>query len=110
MDAQFKKGILEMCILYSIYKEEMYGYDIMQKMSNLFPEVNESTFYSILRRLCGEGATEVYYGTTSNGPKRKYYRITSEGKKYLDTCINDWTKIKRIVSEIGIPSIARQDC
>ncbi len=109
MDAQLKKGILEMCILFSISKEEMYGYDIMQKMSKLFPEVNESTFYSILRRLCAEGTTEVYYGTTSNGPKRKYYRITTEGRRYLDTCIHDWNKIKNIVSEIGIPSY-RQDC
>ena len=102
MDAQLKKGILDMCILYIISQEEMYGYDIMKYMGKFFPEVDESTFYAILRRLNKEGLTEVYYGQVSNGPQRKYYRILDKGRKNLQNSIIDWKNISIIVNEIGI--------
>ena len=102
MDAQLKKGILDMCILYIISQEEMYGYDIMKYMGKFFPEVDESTFYAILRRLNKEGLTEVYYGQVSNGPQRKYYRILDKGRENLKNSITDWKNISIIVNEIGI--------
>ena len=100
MNAQIKKGILEMCILYLVSQEDMYGYTIMKKMSKYFPEVNESTFYSILRRLNKENATETYIGEVSNGPKRKYYRITKSGELYLKQNINSWRQINNVVNDI----------
>ncbi len=102
MDAQLKKGILEMCILYTIQQKEMYGYDVMKYMNTFFPEVDESTFYAILRRLNKEGLTEVYYGQVSNGPKRKYYRILNKGKESLEKSIGDWKNMLAIINEIGI--------
>jgi PadR family transcriptional regulator PadR len=102
VDAQLKKGILEMCILYTIQQKEMYGYDVMKYMSTFFPEVNESTIYAILRRLNKEGLTESYYGQVSNGPKRKYYRILEKGRESLKESIADWNNILAIVKEIGI--------
>ena len=102
MDAQLKKGILEMCILNIINQREMYGYDIMKYMGQFFPEVDESTFYAILRRLNKEGLTEVYYGQVSNGPRRKYYRILDKGRESLHKSIDDWKNILFIVNEIGI--------
>jgi len=102
MNAQIKKGILEMCILHVISEEEMYGYDIMRKMNVYFPEVNESTFYSILRRLNKEGSTETYFGEVSNGPKRKYYRITKAGTEKLKEDVLSWKQINKIVIDIGI--------
>lgn len=102
MDAQIKKGILEMCILFMISKEDSYGYVIMQDMHQRFPNVDESTIYSILRRLNKTGCTEIYYGNKSNGPKRKYYRITEEGRKVLHESISDWIEICDIVDDIGI--------
>ncbi len=102
MDAQLKKGILEMCILYVVQQKEMYGYDIMKYMSVYFPEVDESTFYAILRRLNKEGLAEVYYGQESNGPQRKYYRITQSGSERLKNSILDWERIKAVVFKIGI--------
>lgn len=102
MDAQIKKGVLDMCILYCISQNEMYGYDIMQKMHQYFPDVNESTFYAILRRLNKEGSAETYFGAESNGPPRKYYRITEEGKIRLQANIKDWNNISSKVNEIGI--------
>lgn len=48
MDAQIKKGILEMCILKKLSEDDYYGYTLMQEMRKLFADVNDSTFYAIL--------------------------------------------------------------
>lgn len=102
MEAQIKKGILEMCVLFIIRDNEMYGYDVMKFMKRHFPEVNESTFYSILRRLHADGSAEITLGVESNGPTRKYYKITNTGHDVLKNSINSWKRIRDIVEEIGI--------
>lgn len=103
MDAQFKKGILEMCVLYTIRDNAMYGYDVMKSMKRYFPEVNESTFYAILRRLHADGNAEISSGgAESSGPTRKYYKITEAGRETLLNSIESWKRINNIVSDFGI--------
>ncbi len=102
MNVQMKKGILEMCILHEVADQEPYGYEILKSMGTFFPEVDQSTIYAILRRLNADGHTETYLGDTSNGPPRKYYRITEAGRAYLQACVSDWKKLCRTVNEIGI--------
>ena len=102
MDAQIKKGVLEMCILYKLSQKDYYGYPLMQEMKSVFSEVNDSTFYTILRRLNKEKATDIYFGNESGGTQRKYYKITEEGLKRLEKSINDWKQLKLRVSEIGV--------
>lgn len=102
MDAQIKKGVLEMCLLYKLSQKDYYGYNLMREMKVIFPEVNDSTFYAILRRLKKEGATVIYFGEESNGPKRKYYQITKEGTRILEKHICDWNKLKEITKQLGI--------
>jgi len=102
MDAQIKKGVLEMCVLYIINEKEMYGYDVMKHMKKYFPDVNESTFYSILRRLHADGSAEVSLGQESLGPTRKYYKTTESGRVVLCEAMESWRRICSSVEEIGI--------
>lgn len=102
MDAQLKKGILEMCILRYVEQHSPYGYDILQMMHRYFPEVSESTLYAILRRLHSEGATATFTGEVSKGPARKYYRITDAGQQRLAQMKEDWHRLQAIVSQLGL--------
>ncbi len=102
MDAQIKKGILEMCLLKKLSQSDYYGYTLMQEMRKVFTDVNDSTFYAILRRLNKEGKTETYFGKESLGPKRKYYRITDFGICDLNSSVQDWKELQNIVEQIGI--------
>ncbi len=102
MDAQIKKGILEMCILHMISENEMYGYDIIQRIHGFFPEVTESTIYAILRRLHKDGSTDTFQSAGPKGPVRKYYTITEQGLFRLSQARADWGRLKNIVEEIGI--------
>ena len=102
MDAQLKKGVLELCLLQCLSGEPKYGYDIIQTMRACFPEVTESTFYAILRRLAKEGAADTFQGSVSNGPVRKYYRLTDEGREQLAQLAEDWQRLREIVEGLGI--------
>ena len=102
MDAQLKKGVLELCLLQCLSGEPQYGYDIIQMMHKYFPEVTESTFYAILRRLHREGAATTYISEESRGPVRKYYQITEQGRKEFERMRKDWVQLKEIVEKIGI--------
>ncbi|MBR3841027.1 MAG: PadR family transcriptional regulator [Erysipelotrichales bacterium] len=101
MDAQIKKGTLELCILLLLRNGDLYGYDIMKQMNVYFPEVNESTFYAILRRLAKDGILETYNGEVSNGPIRKYYRITQLGYEELNHNLNDFMKLVDIINTLN---------
>ena len=102
MDAQIKKGVLEMCILHMISENEMYGYDIIQQIHGFFPEVTESTIYAILRRLHKDGATATFQSAGTKGPVRKYYKITEQGQQQLEQRKADWRCLQETVSKIGI--------
>ena len=102
MDAQLKKGVLELCLLQCLSGEPKYGYDIIQTMRGCFPDVTESTFYAILRRLGKEGAADTYQGSESNGPVRKYYRLTAAGRERLDQMSADWRSLREILEKLGI--------
>ena len=71
-------------------------------MRGCFPDVTESTFYAILRRLDKEGAADTFQGSVSNGPVRKYYRLTEAGRERLDRMSEDWRRLRDVVRQLGI--------
>lgn len=99
---QMKKGVLEMCILQVVSKDELYGYEIMKRVTEAFPDINESTVYAILRRLHADGCTESYTGETSGGPTRKYYRVTNTGRERLEKMIAEWNEMLGAINSFGI--------
>lgn len=102
MDAQLKKGVLELCLLHGVSEDARYGYDLLQTLRGHFPEVSESACYGILRRLHREGLVEQFTGETSGGPPRKYYRVTEAGREALACRTADWQMLVRILQDLGI--------
>ena len=97
-----KKELLELCLLQRLSGEPKYGYDIIQALRVHFPEVTESTFYAILRRLAKEGVADTFQGSVSNGPVRKYYRLTDSGRERLAKMAEDWRRLREILETLGI--------
>ena len=93
MDAQIKKGLLDLCVLSFLIDKDMYGYEIVQSISKSI-EVSEGTIYPILRRLSKEGYFETYIVESNEGPARKYYRITALGIEFYKKQLNSWEKLK----------------
>lgn len=99
MNTQFRKGVLEICVLALISKKDMYGYEIVQNISKVI-DVNEGTIYPILRRLTKDQYFETYILESNEGPARKYYKITDMGKNNLDILAKEWKDFVDAVSII----------
>lgn len=94
MDAQLKKGLLEVCVLAAIKTEESYGYKIISDVSP-YIEISESTLYPILKRLELTGMVTTR-SKEYNGRLRKYYMITQRGKERINDFVQDLDEFERV--------------
>ena len=60
MNSQFKKGVLELIVLLSVNKRDMYGYELVSEVTKVV-DVNEGTIYPLLKRLTNEKYFETYF-------------------------------------------------
>lgn len=102
MDAQMKKGVLEMCVLQLLSGEALYGYEVMKTVQEALPGVYDGSVYAVLRRLRADGYAETFQGETSSGPPRKYYRLTQAGQSRLDEALLEWNSLVSAVRQLGI--------
>ncbi|MHB1315806.1 MAG: PadR family transcriptional regulator [Christensenellales bacterium] len=98
MNIQYKKGVLELCVLSLLYKKDCYGYDISEYISR-YIELSDGTVYPILRKLKGEGLVTTYLSEESGGPPRKYYSLTKSGRGEYLAGRNEWLTFAEIVKE-----------
>lgn len=99
MNVQFKKGVLELCVLVIAEQKDCYGYEMIQSISEKI-EISEGTIYPILRRLTKEGYFETYLKESTEGPPRKYYKMTSMGTNYLQTLLAEWQNFTTGVNDL----------
>ena len=98
MDAQLKRGVLDVCVLAAIKNEDSYGYKIIKDLKPIL-ELSESTLYTILKRL-EEANMLVVRSAEYEGRLRKYYHITSNGLRGIEDFKNEWKEIMEIYAFI----------
>ena len=100
MDAQYKKGVLDLCVLSQLLKGDKYGYELTEVISKEL-EITAGTLYLVLKRMKDSGYLETYLVESSSGPARKYYRLTEKGKEFYKEKKKDWlqfvNKIERLI-------------
>ncbi|MNO13076.1 lineage-specific thermal regulator protein [compost metagenome] len=99
MNIQFKKGVLELCVLVLTAKKDRYGYELVEEISQKF-EIAEGTIYPLLRRLASEGLFSTYLYESMEGPPRKYYKITDDGRRVMNELVSEWNKFAGGVQEM----------
>ncbi len=99
MNSQFNKGVIEMCVLALVNKRDFYGYELVETISRKI-EISEGTIYPILRRLTQDKYFETYLQESTEGPPRKYYRMTALGRKETEKLTKDWKQFTSDVTAI----------
>ncbi|MEG0545586.1 MAG: PadR family transcriptional regulator [Oscillospiraceae bacterium] len=99
MNAQFKKGVLELCVLSLLKKGDKYGYELADTVGKNI-DISEGTIYPLLKRLRAEGYFEVYLKESSSGPARKYYKLTKKGEDTQVLLAEEWQDFTKNVSVI----------
>ena len=87
---QVRKGVLELCILNALAERERYGYELVKSLVDI-PGLGmtEGTLYPLLSRLRAQSLVSARLEESSEGPARKYYSLTREGKK-VAVMMNDY--------------------
>lgn len=98
--AQMRKGILEYCILSVLKRGEAYPSDLLQELKEAQLIVVEGTIYPILTRLKNEGLLNYRWEESSQGPPRKYYALTAEGKTFLKELSKSWSELSNAVKQL----------
>jgi PadR family transcriptional regulator PadR len=82
---QVRKGLLDLCILSALAERERYGYELVKALSAI-PGlgVTEGTLYPLLSRLRLQGLVSTRLEESLEGPARKYYALTREGRRALE--------------------------
>ncbi|MDO4765110.1 MAG: PadR family transcriptional regulator [Eubacteriales bacterium] len=99
MNTQFKKGVLEICVLSYLAEKDFYGYELVESLSAHI-HMSEGTIYPLLRRFSNDGLVETYLMESQSGPPRKYYRLTQRGQFYYNEQLNDWMAFSNSVNGI----------
>lgn len=99
MNIQFKKGVLNLCVLVLLEKQDRYGYELVQKISDQI-SISEGSVYPLLRRLTKEGYFTTYLQESTEGPPRKYYQLTDLGRTYLHEQLKEWNSFTNGVNTL----------
>ena len=103
---QLRRGGLELAILLSVSSTPRYGLEIiryLQESTDLV--VTEGTIYPILGRLTRSGVVDAEWVSEETPHPRKYYRLSSQGRRSLDKMLDHWnsyrSKIDHLVEAAG---------
>lgn len=95
-----RRGILEMCVLSIISREEMYPSDIIAELKKADLLVVEGTLYPLLTRLKSSGLLTYRWAESKSGPPRKYYAITPAGEAFKDELLRTWRELVAAVDSV----------
>jgi transcriptional regulator len=83
-------------VLAILAEGESYGYAILKRVAELSGghlQWTDGMLYPVLHRLERQGLVAAKWGTAENGRRRKYYRITKEGRAQLAAQRRQWQAV-----------------
>jgi PadR family transcriptional regulator PadR len=98
--AQMRKGVLEYCILLVLKGEPLYATNIIQGLKEAKMIVVEGTLYPLLTRLKNDGLLTYRWEESTQGPPRKYYELTENGRKFLRELESSWSDLVDAVGQV----------
>lgn len=99
MNTQYKKGVLELCVLSLLKRHDCYGYEISENLSHHI-DIADGTVYPILRKLKSDGLVTTYLSEDSGGPARKYYSLTQLGRDTYEADRADYFKFAKTIETL----------
>jgi len=103
INKELLKGSTTVLILSILNRKDMYGYEMIKEIdlrSKGIFSFKEGTLYPILHNLENANYIESYWDDSNSGRKRKYYKITDNGKKLLLEKESEWKLFSETVNSV----------
>jgi PadR family transcriptional regulator, regulatory protein PadR len=96
--SQMRRGAIEYCVLALLRRREWYGFELAQALAEADGLVTSGgTIYPLLSRLRRDGLVDSVWRESSQGPPRRYYSLTSEGRAAIGAFTGQWTRFRDAV-------------
>jgi PadR family transcriptional regulator PadR len=99
--AQLRRGSIQYCVLALLRDGDRYGFELTRQLASADGLVtSEGTVYPLLARLRQEGLVETTWQESSQGPPRRYYRLTEDGQQALDAFTAQWQRFRDAIDAV----------
>lgn len=102
------QGTLDMLILKAVSLGPLHGYGVLLRIQQISKErlkIEQGSLYPALYRLEHQGWIAGEWGESENNRRAKYYRLTTAGKRRLESESAKWNQMAEIIA--GILDTAR---
>ncbi len=101
LNKEVLKGHIDTLIISILKDKDCYGYEIAKQVREKSEfELKEGTMYLALKRMESKNIIKSYWSDEqSSGGKRKYYKLTDEGKDFLEVKRREWRFIKKVMNQ-----------
>ena len=99
--AQLRRGVIEHCVLALLERGPRYGFDLVRALAAVEGlGTSEGTIYPLLSRLRKDGLLETSWQPSDQGPPRRYYELTAQGRTALEVFHRHWRSFRTAVAEV----------
>jgi len=107
LEREWTRGAAPLAVLTLLERREMYGYELVEALerdSGGLLALGQSTVYPLLYNLEGKGHVESFWRKAPTARRRKYYRTTPSGRKWLESQRSQWAKLVEAMASLGVAS------
>jgi len=97
------QGTLDMLVLKALQLEPMHGWGITERIeqwSERVLQLGQGTLYPALYRLERQGFIRSEWKVTENSRHARYYALTRQGRRQLDSELAQWRRTSRAVNQV----------
>lgn len=105
LEREWMRGAAPLAVLTLLERREMYGYELVEALerdTGGILAMGQSTVYPLLYNLEGRGHVEPAWRTAPSGRRRKYYRVTADGRAWLDGQRTQWAELVTALGRLGL--------
>jgi len=99
--AALRRGTLEFCVLALLRGGRLYGVELTRRLGDVDGlATSEGTLYPLLSRLRRDGLVTTTWQESPSGPPRRYYALSDDGRRALESFTTEWLRYRKAVDEI----------
>ncbi|MEM1248958.1 MAG: PadR family transcriptional regulator [Acidobacteriota bacterium] len=105
LEREWLRGAAPLAIMTLLDRQEMYGYELctaLERDSGNLLGLGQSTVYTALYSLESRGLVAVTERAAETGRRRKYYRLTEAGERWLETHVRQWQLLAEALHRLGV--------
>ncbi len=105
IDRELMRGAGPMAVLRLLESRPMYGYELVEALAAVSDgvlDMGQSTLYPMLYNLESKKLLAASWQTADSGRRRKYYRVTAKGRRWLDAQKRQWQDLMGVMSGLGL--------